>query len=85
MKSLIFVIVVFIVIVNVFTFIKIRKRRNNTRSINSVEKFHNNFNIEIPNTESDIKIDYIGKEELHKQIQEELHPSKKQPKYEFKF
>lgn len=85
MKSVIIVIVVFIVFVNAFTFIKIRKRRNITSSINSVEKFHKDHNIDVKEFGIHDQMDYIGREELHEMIQEELHSNDKKKKFEFRF
>lgn len=78
-KSAIFVIFAFLVGIYVYTFIQVRKRnRKNKNSISSVEAFHQKYD-NLGKFQNDEKkedildMDYLDKETLHRQIQNEIH------------
>lgn len=84
-KAILISIIGFVVLVNVITFMKIRKRRNLYKDMSSVKDFHEKY-VTTDDTTNDPRLDFITREDLCKQVQDELHhKDKKQIKYEFKF
>ena len=77
-KVLIVVIVAFVIAVYVYTFIKVRKRRKMLDNMNSVEDFKNRYK-KNDDPVSFAGMDFIEKDEYHRQIQEELGNANKKP------
>jgi len=75
-KLIVILIIVFLAFFYIFTFIKIRKKRNPKSDDN--EKYIADFSIrkKIEEEEDLLKLDYIDRDELHKRIQNEIHPEK---------
>lgn len=92
-KSLIFVLVIFLIIVYVYTFIKWRKRRK-LHDKSDIDAFKNRYvnnherekYIDNPDeTEPDQRIDYIDKEDFYKVIRDEAKKNKNNNEPERKF
>ena len=89
-KLIIVIIIGFLVVVYIYTFIKISKKRKKSDELNSVEKFHEKFNINNDEIEDfdELPRDYYDKDELIKVVQSELHQTEdtgKKRTFTFKF
>ena len=80
-KSLIFVLVIFLIVVYVYTFIKWRKRRR-LHSRSDIDAFKERYvnkharekYVDIPDSEiEDLRVDYMDKDEFYRSVQSEIH------------
>ena len=80
-KSLIFVLVIFLIVVYVYTFIKWRKRRK-MHGRSDIDAFKDRYvnkkskdkYVDIPDDEiEDLRVDYMDKDEFYRSIQSEIH------------
>ncbi len=92
-KSLIFVLVIFLIIVYVYTFIKWRKRRklHGRSDIDAfkdryVNKLDREKYVDIPSDEiEDQRVDYMDKAEFYRSVQSEIHDKGSKNEGERKF
>ena len=77
MKLLIICIIVFLIIVYGYTFIRIKKRRRSNASMNHIKEFHDKYHPELSNnylTNSKPSVmDFVDKNEFVADIQKEVH------------
>lgn len=92
-KSLIFVLVIFLIVVYVYTFIKWRKRRK-LHGRSDIDAFKDRYvnkrsgekYVDIPDDEiEDLRVDYMDKDEFIRSVQSEIHDKGNKNEGEKKF